>query len=83
MKPVAKNKIRATLRITKKNFRNKLLPHELFLTTQQNKTNKKNKIRNFTNSMSTEIKLRKVHLSKIIQSDIFLGNLMGNFGKKH
>ena len=49
----AKNKTGTTLRITKKNFQDEELSHELFLTTRQ-----KAKIRNaFANNMSTDIKL--------------------------
>ena len=32
--------------------------------------------------MSTDIKLSKAQLAKIIQLGGFLGNMMGNFGKK-
>ena len=42
MKSVAKNKHGTTLRITKKSFSDKELPYEVFLTTKENKTNKKN-----------------------------------------
>ena len=48
------------------------LPHELLLTTRQ-----KTKLRNtFENNMSTDIKLSKAEISKIIQSDGFLGALL-------
>ena len=43
------------LRINKKNFQDKELPHELFLTTRQ-MTNIRNA---FANNMSTDIKLSK------------------------
>ena len=47
LKSAAKDKTGTTLRITKKNFQDDQLPHELFLTTRQ-----KSKIRNvFANSM--------------------------------
>ena len=53
------------LRINKKNFEDKELPHELLLTTR-----KITKIRNaFANNMSTDTKLCKAHLSKIFQSN--------------
>ena len=70
------------MRIIKTTFQDEELPHDLFLTTRQ-----KAKIRNaFSNNMSTDIKLSKVQLSKIIQSAGFvgktLGNMMGNIGKK-
>ena len=48
------------------------LPHELLLTTRQ-----KTKPRNpFNNNMSTDIKLSKAQISKIIQSGGFLGSLL-------
>ena len=51
------------LRINKKNCEDEELPHELFLTTRQ-----KTKIRNtLISNMSTDIELRKAHLSKITQ----------------
>ena len=47
------------------------LPHELLLTTRQ-----RTKLRNaFNNNMSTDLKLPKVQISKIIQSGGFLGSL--------
>ena len=49
------------------------LPHELLLTTRQ-----KTKIRNaFNNNMSTDIKLSKAQINKIIQCDGFLGKILG------
>ena len=48
------------------------LPHELLLTTRQ-----KTKLRNaFNNNMSTDLKLSKAQISKIIQSGEFLGSLL-------
>ena len=48
------------------------LPHELLLTTRQ-----KTKLRNaFNNNMSTDIKLSKAQITKIIQSGGFLGSLL-------
>ena len=48
------------------------LPHELLLTTQQ-----KTKLRNaFDNNMSTDIKLSKAQIFKIIHSGGFLGSLL-------
>ena len=48
------------------------LPHELLLRTRQ-----ETKLRNaFNNNMSTEIKLSKAQISKIIQSGGFLGSLL-------
>ena len=49
------------------------LPHELLLITRQ-----KTKLRNaFNNNMSTDLKLFKAQISKIIQSGGFLGRLLG------
>ena len=48
------------------------MPHELLLTTRQ-----KAKLRNaFNNNMSTDLKLSKAQISKIIQSGGFLGSLL-------
>ena len=48
------------------------LPRELLLTTRQ-----KTKVRNaFNYNMSTDIKLSKAHIFKIIQSEGFLGSLL-------
>ena len=48
------------------------LPHELSLTTRE-----KTRLRNgFNNNMSTDIKLTKAQISKIIQSEEFLGSLL-------
>ena len=48
------------------------LPHGLLLTTRQ-----KAKLRNaFNNNMSSDLKLSKAHISKIIQSGGFLGSLL-------
>ena len=52
LKAAVKNKTGKTLRITKKNFQDDELPHELFLTTRE-----KTKIINtFANNMSTDKK---------------------------
>ena len=53
-------------------FNGNNLPHELLLTTRQ-----KTKVRNtFNNNMSTDLKLSKAHISKIVQSRGFLGSLL-------
>ena len=53
-------------------FNGNKLPHELLLTTRQ-----KAKVRNaFNNNMSTDLKLSKAQISKIIQSGGFLGSLL-------
>ena len=54
-------------------FNGNNLPHELLLTTRQ-----KTKIRNASNNnTSTDIKLSKAQINKIIQSGGFLGKLLG------
>ena len=54
-------------------FNENNLPHESLLTTRQT-----TKLRNsIENNMSTDIKLSKAQISKIIQSGGFLGNLLG------
>ena len=53
-------------------FHENNLPHKLLLTTRQ-----KTKLRNaFENHMSTDIKLSKIQISRIIQSGGFLGSLL-------
>ena len=64
LKSASKNKTGTILRLNKKKFEDEVLLHELFLTTRQT-----TKIRNvFANNMSTNIKLSKTQISKIIQS---------------
>ena len=76
LKSASKNKTRAILRMIKKNFEDKELPQKLFLTTRE-----RTKIRNaFANNMSTDVKLSKAHISKIIESG---GSWLVNLGKKH
>ena len=54
------------------------MPYELFLTTRQT-----TKIRNvFAINMSTDIRLSKVQISKIIQSGGSIGSWLANLGKK-
>ena len=66
LKSAAKNKTGTTLRINKKNFQDEELRHGLFLTTRQT-----TKIRNaFANNMSTDIRLSKAQISKIIESNL-------------
>ena len=68
-KKATKNNEGVTLRIGVKNFNKKDLPHELLLTTI--------KLRNaINNNMSTDIKLSKAQIKKIIQSGGFLGSLL-------
>ena len=72
LKTAVKNKTGTTLRISLKMFNGNNLPHELLLTTRQ-----KTKVRNaFNNNMSTDLKLSKAQISKIIQPGGFLGSLL-------
>ena len=60
------------MRMIFKMFNGKDLPHDLLLTIRQ-----KTKLRNaLNNNMSTDIKLSKTKISKIIQSGGFLGSLL-------
>ena len=61
---VVKDKIETTRKMIFKMLNGNDLPHELLLTTRQ-----KTKLRNvFNNNMSTDLKLSKARISKIIQS---------------
>ena len=72
LKTAVKDKTGATLRMNLKMFDGNDLSHELLLTTRQ-----KTKLRNaFNNNMSTDLKLSKAQISKIIQSGGFLGSLL-------
>ena len=71
-KTAVKNETGTTLRMSLKMFNANDLPHELLLTVRQ-----KTKLRNaFNNNMSTDLKLSKAQISKIIQSGGFLGSLL-------
>ena len=71
LKTAVKNRQGLTLRINIKMFNGNNLTHELLLTTRQ-----KTKLRNaLENNMSTDVKLPKAQISKIIQSGGFLGSL--------
>ena len=62
LKADVKNKTATTLRMTLKMLEGNDLPHQLLLTTRQ-----KTKLRNaFSNNMSTNLKLSKAQISKII-----------------
>ena len=64
LKNSVKYKTGTTLRMSLKMFNGKDLLHELLLTARQ-----KTKLRNaFNNNMSTDLKLFKTQISKIIQS---------------
>ena len=72
LKTAAKNKTGSTLRMSLKMFDGNHLPHELLLTTRHEK-----KLRNaFNNNMTTDLRLSKAHIFKIIQSWGFLGSLL-------
>ena len=72
LKTAIKNKTGTTLRMSLEMFDGNDLPHELFMTTRQ-----KTKLKNvFNNNMSTDLKLSKAQISKIIRSRGFLGSLI-------
>ena len=72
LKTAVKNKTGTTLKISSKMFNGNNLPHESLLTTRH-----KTKLRNaFNNNMSTDLKLSKPQISKIIQSGGLLGLLL-------
>ena len=72
LKAAAKNKTRATLRMSLNMFDENNLPHELLLTTRQ-----KTKLRNvFNKRMSTDSKLSRARICNILQSGGFLGSLL-------
>ena len=72
LKDAVKNNTRTTLRMSLKMFNENNLPHQLLLTKRQ-----KTKLRNaFNNNMSTDIKLSKAQITKIIQFGGFLGALL-------
>ena len=64
--------------MNKNNFEGEQLPHSLFLITGQT-----TKIRNPFASMSTDKKLSKAQISKIIQSGESFGSWLANLEKKH
>ena len=77
LKTAIKNKTRTTLRMSLEMFDGNDLPHELFMTTRQ-----KTKLKNvFNNNMSTDLKLSKAQISKIIWYRGFLGSLSKLPGK--
>ena len=72
LKPTVENKTGTTLRMNLEMLDRNDLPHEFLLTTRQT-----TKLRNaFNNNMSTDLKLSKAQMSKIIQSGGFLGSLL-------
>ena len=72
LKKVVKSNEGATLRLGIKNFNKDERPHELLLTTRQN-----TKLRNaINNNLTTDIKLSKAQIKKLIQSGGLLGKLL-------
>ena len=72
LKRAVKSNEGTTLRLGIKNFNKDELPHELLLTTRQNA-----KLRNtINNNLTTDIKLSKSQIKKLIQSGGFLGKLL-------
>ena len=72
LKTAVKIKTGTNMEMSLKMFDRNDLPHELLLTTSQ-----KTKLRNIlNNNMSTNIKLSKAQISKIIKSGGFLGSLL-------
>ena len=72
LKKAVKSNEGATLRLGIKNFNKDELPHELLLTTRQN-----TKLRNdINNNLTTDKKLSKAQIKKLIQSGGFLGKLL-------
>ena len=72
LKSAVKKKKGATLRMNARMFNGNNLPHDLLLTTRHT-----TKLRNaIENNMSTDIKLSKAQISKIILSGGFLGSLL-------
>ena len=69
LKNAVKNKTGTTLRINLRMLNGNNLPHELLLTTRQ-ETKLRNALNN--NNMSTDLKLSKARITKIIQSGGFL-----------
>ena len=73
LKSAVKNNEGTTLRTNTKMFSANNLPHKPLLTARET-----TKLRNaIENNMSTDIKLSKVQISKIIQSGGFLGKFLG------
>ena len=72
LKKAVKSDEKVSLRLGIKNFNKDELPHELLLTTRQN-----TKLRNaINNNLSTNIKLSKAQIKKLIQSGGLLGKLL-------
>ena len=78
LKSAAKNNTETISRLNKKDFEDEELPQELFLTTR-----KTTKIRNaFASNVTTDMKLSKTQISKIIQSGGSFGSWLENLREK-
>ena len=72
LKKAVKSNEGTTLRLGIKSFNKDELPHELLLTTRQN-----TKLRNaINNNLTSDIKLSKAQIKKLIQSGGFIGKLL-------
>ena len=78
LKSETKKKTGKLLRLTKINFEDDKLPYKLFLTTRQTTAT----INIFANNMSTDMKLSKAQISKIIQSGGSFGSWLSNLAKE-
>ena len=77
LKKAVKKKTGTTLRINLRMLNGNNLPHELLLTTRQ-----KTKLRNaLNNNTSTDLKLSKAQITKIIKSGGFLGSLLSKLAR--
>ena len=75
LKNAVKNNEGTTFRISSKDFNSNDLPYELYLTTRQT-----TKLRNsLENNMSSDMKLSRVQIKKVIMSGGSLGSLLGKF----
>ena len=72
LKTAIKDKTGTTLGMSLKVFNGNDLPHELLLTTRKKIALRKA----FSNNISTDLKLSRAQISKIIQSGGFLGYLL-------
>ena len=72
LKTAVKNNRGTTLKISLKMLNGNNLPYELLLITRQ-KTNLRNA---FSNNVSTDLKLSKTQITKIIKSGGFVGSLL-------
>ena len=75
LKTAVKDKASTTLRMSLKMFDGNDLPHELLLAIRQ-----KTKLRNaFNSNISTDLRLSRVQIYKIVQSGGFLRSLLSKY----